>query len=150
MVETTGEIRKHRHPGKGQRRGAPRPKGRQLDTAALEEVQLASLPASAWSPPLGIETDAPPEILIQSAGGRYLWIRIEMFGDGARTPRIASVDVPMHRTSSPSVGVCWVDRTIHCSSRTTTWAPGAMRDNSSLGVRSGNDPPGLTQLGDRY
>jgi formate dehydrogenase beta subunit len=39
MSETTGEIRKHRHPGKGQRLGAPRPKGRQVDMAALEEVQ---------------------------------------------------------------------------------------------------------------
>jgi formate dehydrogenase len=39
MVETTGEIRKHRHPGKGQRRGAARPKGRQVDVTALEEVQ---------------------------------------------------------------------------------------------------------------
>ncbi len=34
MSETTGEIRKHRHPGKGQRLGAPRPKGRQIDVAA--------------------------------------------------------------------------------------------------------------------
>ena len=39
MVETTGEIRKRRHPGKGQRRGATRPKGRQVEPAALEEVQ---------------------------------------------------------------------------------------------------------------
>jgi NADH:ubiquinone oxidoreductase subunit F (NADH-binding)/NADH:ubiquinone oxidoreductase subunit E len=39
MVETTGEIRKHAHPGRGQRRGAPHPKGRQLDVEALEEVQ---------------------------------------------------------------------------------------------------------------
>jgi formate dehydrogenase beta subunit len=39
MVETTGEIRKHRHPGKGQRRGAARPKGRQVDLTALEEVR---------------------------------------------------------------------------------------------------------------
>ncbi|HSA82535.1 MAG TPA: NAD(P)H-dependent oxidoreductase subunit E [Geminicoccaceae bacterium] len=39
MVETTGEIRKHRHPGKGQRLGAARPKGRQVDPTALEEVQ---------------------------------------------------------------------------------------------------------------
>ncbi|HEX5795404.1 MAG TPA: NAD(P)H-dependent oxidoreductase subunit E, partial [Geminicoccaceae bacterium] len=39
MHETTGEIRKHRHPGKGQRLGAPRPKGRQIDMGALEEVQ---------------------------------------------------------------------------------------------------------------
>ena len=39
MVETTGEIRKHRHPGKGQRRGAARPKGRQVEPAALDEVR---------------------------------------------------------------------------------------------------------------
>ena len=39
MGETTGEIRKRRHPGKGQRRGAARPKGRQVEPAALAEVQ---------------------------------------------------------------------------------------------------------------
>ncbi len=39
MAETTGEIRKHRHPGAGQRRGAAHPKGRQVDARALEEVR---------------------------------------------------------------------------------------------------------------
>ncbi len=39
MAETRGEIRKHRHPGRGQGRGSARPKGRQVDPAALEAVQ---------------------------------------------------------------------------------------------------------------
>jgi formate dehydrogenase beta subunit len=39
MAETRGEIRKHRHPGRGQGRASPRPKGRQADPAALEAVR---------------------------------------------------------------------------------------------------------------
>jgi formate dehydrogenase beta subunit len=39
MDETGGEIRKHRHPGRGQARGSARPKGRQVDPAALEAVR---------------------------------------------------------------------------------------------------------------
>jgi NADH:ubiquinone oxidoreductase subunit F (NADH-binding)/NADH:ubiquinone oxidoreductase subunit E len=39
MAETRGEIRKHRHPGRGQRRGAARPKGRQVGPAAVEAVR---------------------------------------------------------------------------------------------------------------
>ena len=68
--------------------------------ADLEEAQVANLPASAWSAPLGIGPGEPPEILVQSRGGRYLWLRIEMFGDGARTPRISGIDVFAPRRSS--------------------------------------------------
>jgi formate dehydrogenase beta subunit len=39
MVETAGEIRKHRHPGAGKRRGARHPKGRQVEERALAEVR---------------------------------------------------------------------------------------------------------------
>src|SRR5687768_12601356 len=39
MVETAGEIRKHRHPGAGKRRAARHPKGRQLEEQALIEVR---------------------------------------------------------------------------------------------------------------
>ncbi len=39
MAETRGEIRKHRHPGRGQGRGSARPKGRQVEPAALEAVR---------------------------------------------------------------------------------------------------------------
>ncbi len=39
MAETRGEIRKHRHPGRGQGRGSARPKGRQVDPAALDAIR---------------------------------------------------------------------------------------------------------------
>jgi NADH:ubiquinone oxidoreductase subunit E len=39
MAETRGEIRKHRHPGRGQGRASARPKGRQVDPAALDAVR---------------------------------------------------------------------------------------------------------------
>ena len=39
MVETAGEIRKHRHPGAGKRRAARHPKGRQVEEQALTEVR---------------------------------------------------------------------------------------------------------------
>jgi formate dehydrogenase beta subunit len=39
MAETRGEIRKHRHPGRGQGRASARPKGRQVDPAAVEAVR---------------------------------------------------------------------------------------------------------------
>jgi formate dehydrogenase len=39
MVDTVGEIRKHRHPGAGKRRAARHPKGRQVEEQALVEVQ---------------------------------------------------------------------------------------------------------------
>jgi phage tail-like protein len=68
--------------------------------ARLEEAQAANLPDSAWSAPLAIGANEPPEVLIQSRSGRYLWLRIEMFGDGARTPRIHGIDVYGPRRSS--------------------------------------------------
>jgi formate dehydrogenase len=39
MVETAGEIRKHRHPDAGKRRAGRHPKGRQLEEQALLEVR---------------------------------------------------------------------------------------------------------------
>ena len=67
---------------------------------ALEEPRIAMLPASAWSAPLEVGPGAPPEILAQSGPGRYFLMRIELFGDGARTPRIAGIDVFGPRRSS--------------------------------------------------
>ena len=68
--------------------------------ANLEEAQIADLPASASSAPLEIAPENPPEVLVQSVGGRYLWLRIEMFGDGTRTPRVTRIDVFGPRRSS--------------------------------------------------
>jgi len=39
MAETRGEICKHRHPGRGQGRASARPKGRQVEPAALAAVR---------------------------------------------------------------------------------------------------------------
>ena len=39
MAESAGAIRKHRHPGAGQRRAARQPKGRQVEEQALTEVR---------------------------------------------------------------------------------------------------------------
>lgn len=68
--------------------------------AALEEAQLDQLPSSAWSRPLEIGPADPPEVAVQSPGGRYLWIRLELFGDGGRTPAISAVEVFAPRVSS--------------------------------------------------
>lgn len=68
--------------------------------AVLEPAQLPNLPDSVWSAPLEIGPADPPESLVQSPGGRYLWLRLEMFGDGARTPRIAGLDIFAPRRSS--------------------------------------------------
>lgn len=68
--------------------------------AKLEEKQVDSLPDSTWSTPLEIGADDPPEVLVQSQGGRYLWLRLEMFGDGSSTPRIAGIDIFAPRRSS--------------------------------------------------
>jgi formate dehydrogenase len=53
-AESTAEVRPHRHPGSGRRRGATTPKGRQVDPAALEEV-LALLGARSRQRDLLIE-----------------------------------------------------------------------------------------------
>jgi phage tail-like protein len=70
--------------------------------AALEEAQLDQLDPSAWSAPLEIGPADPPEAAVQSSGGRYLWIRLEMFGDGSRSPVISAVEVLAPRASSLS------------------------------------------------
>lgn len=56
--------------------------------------------AQGWSTPLEILPGQTPEILIQSGKGRYLWLRLEFFGDGAVTPLLAQADVFGPRRSS--------------------------------------------------
>lgn len=68
--------------------------------SALEFDRMAAAPDSAWSLPLTIRPDETPEVLVQSQAGRYLWLRVELFGDGRTTPRISGLDIhgPRHST----------------------------------------------------
>ncbi len=61
--------------------------------APLEPSRVAALPPEAWSTPLALASGDIPETLIQSGGGRWLWLRLELYGDGAATPRIDAVEV---------------------------------------------------------
>lgn len=55
--------------------------------------QLELLPPGRWSPPLAIEPGDVPELLVQSGAGRYLWIKVELSGDGTVSPVISEIDV---------------------------------------------------------
>ncbi|MEL7211171.1 MAG: phage tail protein [Pseudomonadota bacterium] len=66
----------------------------------IEDDRLDSFVANPWSDPLEITPTTTPEVLIQSAPGRYLWLRIEMFGDGETSPELAEIDIYGPRRSS--------------------------------------------------
>lgn len=68
--------------------------------AALEPERVRAQPDSAWSLPLPLTPDSTPEILVQSAPGRHLWLRVELFGDGTATPAIRAVEIGGPRASS--------------------------------------------------
>jgi phage tail-like protein len=62
--------------------------------------RLSAIPQDRWSTPLAIEPGDVPEVLVQSRPGRYLWVRIEMSGDGTVSPSISQIDVFGPRRSS--------------------------------------------------
>lgn len=66
----------------------------------LEADRVDALPDASWSAPLVVGADDPPEVLVQSGGGRWLWLRVELFGDGTVTPRLTGIDVHGPRRSS--------------------------------------------------
>lgn len=70
------------------------------DDAALEAERIAHVPAEAWATPLAIEPGATAEVLIQSGAGRFLWLSVELFGDGEATPAIHAVEIGAPRASS--------------------------------------------------
>lgn len=59
----------------------------------VEIDRIRALSDAAWSRPLSLERGDLGEVLIQSPPGRYLWIRIELFGDGRSTPQIDEIDI---------------------------------------------------------
>lgn len=74
--------------------------------AAFDADTVSALPANRWvrGPEFhcGTGEDEPQAIdqLIRSDGGRYLWLRIVLAGDGAVTPVIESVRVELPRDTS--------------------------------------------------
>ncbi|NOT54926.1 MAG: hypothetical protein HOP18_10000 [Deltaproteobacteria bacterium] len=69
--------------------------------ALATNAQIQSLPEDAWetkqtaSEMLGGEWDC----LVRNGGGRYLWLRLELRGNGKVTPRIDSIEIEFPRIS---------------------------------------------------
>jgi phage tail-like protein len=70
------------------------------DDSPLEPGRAAQPDSQAWSAPLTIGAAETPELLVQSPPGRYLWLRVELFGDGRATPRVEGIDVFGPRSGS--------------------------------------------------
>jgi phage tail-like protein len=66
--------------------------------ADMESERVDTLPLDRWSAPITISPGATPEALVQSGPGRYLWLRLDLVGDGEATPlvRAATVYAPRH------------------------------------------------------
>jgi formate dehydrogenase beta subunit len=84
MVETAGEIRKHRHPGAGKGRAARHPKGRQVEEQALTQVR-ALLGDRPRQPDLLIEHLH----LIQDRYGHLSAAHLAALGQEMRLPQAA-------------------------------------------------------------
>lgn len=66
----------------------------------LEPARMAALPDDRWSVELIITPDDQPEVLIQSPPGQYLWLKVELNGNGQVTPLIRSMVLYAPRQSS--------------------------------------------------
>lgn len=67
---------------------------------AIPFDRLDSLAPERWSVPVALLPGDLPEVLIQSAAGRYLWVRVELSGDGGVSPSIAELDIHGPRRSA--------------------------------------------------
>lgn len=62
--------------------------------------QIAALPEEAWGSDLVLRPqDAPLDALLRRAMGRYLYLRIDLKGNGRTTPEIKSLDLEFPRIS---------------------------------------------------
>lgn len=68
---------------------------------ALNDAELADLPAQAWSEPVSVRTmsHGVSDALVMSPPGRYLWLRLVMAGDGKSTPRLSRIVLEYPRVS---------------------------------------------------
>ncbi|ULB12645.1 phage tail protein (plasmid) [Cereibacter azotoformans] len=68
--------------------------------AAIPFDRLALVPEDRWSRPLVLGRGALPEGLVQSGPGRFLWLRVELSGDGRASPLVRVIDIHGPRRSS--------------------------------------------------
>src|SRR5690606_19955358 len=68
--------------------------------AALDPERIGAVPLSRWSTPLTLVPGDLPEALLQSPPGRYLWLRLELRGDGRATPLVRALKLYAPRQSS--------------------------------------------------
>lgn len=68
--------------------------------AALDDVTIAALPRSAWTQtPLNAH-EGEAVAAIRTPPGRYMWLQLELAGDGVQTPEIGAMTVTYPRRSS--------------------------------------------------
>jgi phage tail-like protein len=70
-------------------------------TIDLDDADIAALPDSAWCTRivLGQAGGGRHDCLVMSPPGRYLWLRLQLRGDGERTPCIESIAIEYPRIS---------------------------------------------------
>ena len=68
----------------------------QDDTATADQV--ASLDPGAWRP-CGPVRDGDSDLMIRSASARYLWVRLDLAGDGYSSPSVTSIRLEYPRNS---------------------------------------------------
>ncbi|MGY1636828.1 phage tail protein [Geodermatophilus sp. SYSU D00742] len=66
--------------------------------AARPAAELASLPAQEWQQ-TGRVDDGETDVLLLSGPGRFLWIRVELEGDGYASPEVRSLRIEFPRRS---------------------------------------------------
>jgi phage tail-like protein len=79
------------------------------DQRARPDDEIAALPAAAWGTPQGFMGEATPpdapasataaEFAVQSVAGRYLWVRVELAGDGYVSPAVGAIRAHYPRES---------------------------------------------------
>lgn len=73
---------------------------RTLASDGLPEAGWPDETQGAWSGAAKLESQTPPELLVQGPAGRYLWIELELRGTGHATPVLRRLDVHAPRRSS--------------------------------------------------
>jgi phage tail-like protein len=68
--------------------------------SAIEFDRVLKVPDEDWSAPLTLTKGLAPEVLVQSEVGRYLWLKVSLFGDGNSSPVIDEIEVYGPRRSA--------------------------------------------------